>query len=79
MLNTSVEVGIMNIRFLTFPVKKKLEDSLATRESDKKAWETEKSKLQEEKEKLKSKLLSLSAEKLKTHNEVVQLKKDLGK
>ena len=48
------------------------------RELERKAWDTEKIKLQEEKEKLKSKLLSLSAEKLKTHNEVVQLKKDLG-
>ncbi|CAG5097589.1 Protein of unknown function [Cotesia congregata] len=51
-------------------LKKKLNDATAARESDRKIWESEKSKLQEEKEKLKSKLLSLSAEKLK-------LKKDL--
>ncbi|XP_043284531.1 plectin isoform X2 [Venturia canescens] len=58
-------------------LKKKLEDSMATRELEKKSWDSERVKLQEEKEKLKLKLLSLSAEKLKTHNEVTQLKKDL--
>ncbi|XP_044581394.1 trichohyalin-like isoform X2 [Cotesia glomerata] len=58
-------------------LKKKLNEATAARESDRKIWESEKSKLQEEKEKLKSKLLSLSAEKLKVYNEVLQLKKDL--
>ncbi|KAG8034793.1 hypothetical protein G9C98_007869 [Cotesia typhae] len=58
-------------------LRKKLNESTAARESDRKIWESEKSKLQEEKEKLKSKLLSLSAEKLKVYNEVLQLKKDL--
>lgn len=60
-------------------VKRKLEDALALREAERKAWEKEKLGLMEEKEKLKAKLLSLSAEKLKVYNEVVQLKKDLGK
>lgn len=59
--------------------KKKLEEALALRETERKAWEKEKLALSEEKDKLKSKLLSLSAEKLKVYNEVVQLKKDLGK
>jgi hypothetical protein len=59
-------------------VKKKLEDNQASRELERKSWDTEKVKLQEEKEKFKSKLLSLSADKLKVYNEVVQLKKDLG-
>lgn len=49
------------------------------RETERKAWDQDKTALLEEKEKLKSKLLSLSAEKLKVYNEVVQLKKDLGK
>ncbi|CAD6227448.1 GSCOCG00001132001-RA-CDS [Cotesia congregata] len=65
-----------NCKF-SFFMKKKLNDATAARESDRKIWESEKSKLQEEKEKLKSKLLSLSAEKLKVYNEVLQLKKDL--
>lgn len=59
-------------------MKKRLEESQASRESERKSWDAEKVKLQEEKEKLKSKLLSLSADKLKVYNEVVQLKKDLG-
>lgn len=59
--------------------KRKLEEALALRETERKAWEKEKLALLEEKEKLKTKLLSLSAEKLKVYNEVVQLKKDLGK
>ena len=63
--------------FLT--VKRKLEESQSSRELERKAWDMEKVRLQEEKEKLKSKLLSLSADKLKVYNEVVQLKKDLGK
>ncbi|KAK0158539.1 hypothetical protein PV328_009530 [Microctonus aethiopoides] len=58
-------------------LKKKLNELTAAKESDKKSWELEKLKLQDEKEKLKSKLLSLSAEKLKVYNEVLQLKKDL--
>ncbi|XP_011496376.1 PREDICTED: protein MLP1 [Ceratosolen solmsi marchali] len=58
-------------------LKKKLEESQASRELERKSWDTEKVKLQEEKEKFKSKLLSLSADKLKVYNEVVQLKKDL--
>ncbi|XP_058803627.1 trichohyalin isoform X3 [Phymastichus coffea] len=58
-------------------LKKRLEESQASRESERKSWDAEKVKLQEEKEKLKSKLLSLSADKLKVYNEVVQLKKDL--
>ncbi|XP_034950185.1 protein MLP1 homolog isoform X2 [Chelonus insularis] len=58
-------------------LKKKLNEATAARESERKAWDLEKTKLQEEKEKLKSKLLSLSAEKLKIYNEVLQLKKDL--
>lgn len=49
------------------------------RENERKTWDQEKTALLEEKEKLKSKLLSLSAEKLKVYNETVQLKKDLGK
>lgn len=49
------------------------------RENERKAWDQDKTALLEEKEKLKSKLLSLSAEKLKVYNETVQLKKDLGK
>ena len=48
------------------------------RENERKAWDQEKTALLEEKDKLKSKLLSLSAEKLKVYNETVQLKKDLG-
>lgn len=60
-------------------VKRKLEEALALREAERKAWDKEKLGLTEEKEKLKSKLLSLSAEKLKVYNEVVQLKKDFGK
>ncbi|CAL7935848.1 unnamed protein product [Xylocopa violacea] len=58
-------------------IKKKLDESVALRENERKAWDQEKTALSEEKEKLKSKLLSLSAEKLKVYNEVVQLKKDL--
>nr|XP_012227813.1 PREDICTED: myosin-9 isoform X2 [Linepithema humile] len=58
-------------------VKKKLEEAVNLREMERKAWDKEKLALLEEKEKLKSKLLSLSAEKLKVYNEVVQLKKDL--
>ncbi|KAG7189844.1 hypothetical protein KM043_017500 [Ampulex compressa] len=58
-------------------LKKKLDDTSALRDSERKAWDEEKVMLNEEKEKLKSKLLSLSAEKLKIYNEVVQLKKDL--
>ncbi|XP_014470795.1 PREDICTED: cingulin isoform X2 [Dinoponera quadriceps] len=58
-------------------MKRKLEEALALREAERKAWDKEKLALSEEKEKLKSKLLSLSAEKLKIYNEVVQLKKDL--
>lgn len=60
-----------------FLVRKKLNEMTAGRESDRKIWDAEKLKLQDEKEKLKSKLLSLSAEKLKVYNEVLQLKKDL--
>lgn len=60
-------------------VKRKLEEALALGETERKAWEKEKLTFSDEKEKLKSKLLSLSAEKLKIYNEVVQLKKDLGK
>ena len=59
-------------------MKRKLEESQASRELERKSWDGDKVKLQEEKEKLKSKLLSLSADKLKVYNEVVQLKKDLG-
>ncbi|XP_014208192.1 GRIP and coiled-coil domain-containing protein 2 isoform X1 [Copidosoma floridanum] len=58
-------------------LKKKLEESQASLETERKSWDSEKLKFQEEKEKLKSKLLSLSADKLKVYNEVVQLKKDL--
>ncbi|XP_063977970.1 trichohyalin-like isoform X2 [Diachasmimorpha longicaudata] len=58
-------------------LKKKLNETTAARETDRKSWETEKVKLDEEKENLKSKLLSLSAEKLKVYNEVLELKKDL--
>ncbi|XP_029663562.1 COP1-interactive protein 1 isoform X1 [Formica exsecta] len=57
-------------------VKKKLDETTTLREVERKAWDKEKLALLEEKEKLKSKLLSLSAEKLKIYNEVVQLKKD---
>lgn len=59
-------------------VKRKLDEAVNMRETERKAWDNEKTALLEEKEKLKSKLLSLSAEKLKVYNEVVQLKKDLG-
>ncbi|XP_029055697.2 trichohyalin isoform X1 [Osmia bicornis bicornis] len=58
-------------------IKKKLDEAVNMRETERKAWDQEKTALSEEKEKLKSKLLSLSAEKLKVYNEVVQLKKDL--
>ncbi|XP_076679058.1 uncharacterized protein LOC143374652 isoform X2 [Andrena cerasifolii] len=58
-------------------MRKKLDEAVATRETERKAWDQDKTALLEEKEKLKSKLLSLSAEKLKVYNEVVQLKKDL--
>ncbi|XP_032669574.1 golgin IMH1-like isoform X2 [Odontomachus brunneus] len=58
-------------------VKRKLEEELALQETERKAWEKEKLALSDEKDKLKSKLLSLSAEKLRVYNEVVQLKKDL--
>uniref|UniRef100_A0A0C9QP85 Uncharacterized protein n=1 Tax=Fopius arisanus TaxID=64838 RepID=A0A0C9QP85_9HYME len=58
-------------------LKKKLNEATAGRENDRKTWESEKIKLDEEKENLKSKLLSLSAEKLKVYNEVLELKKDL--
>lgn len=51
---------------------------MTLRENERKAWDQEKTALLEEKDKLKSKLLSLSAEKLKVYNETVQLKKDLG-
>lgn len=60
-------------------MKKRLDEAVTLRETERKAWDKEKLALLEEKEKLKSKLLSLSAEKLKIYNEVVQLKKDLGK
>lgn len=60
-------------------MKRKLDEAVTLRETERKAWQKEKTALSEEKEKLKSKLLSLSAEKLKVYNEVVQLKKDLGK
>lgn len=56
-----------------------MDDTIASTNIERKSWDTEKGKLQEEKEKLKSKLLSLSAEKLKIYNEVVLLKKELGK
>ena len=55
-----------------------MEESQASRELERSSWDAEKVKLQEEKEKLKSKLLALSADKLKVYNEVAQLKKDLG-
>ncbi|XP_048263718.1 trichohyalin isoform X5 [Bombus terrestris] len=58
-------------------IKKKLEEAVTLRENERKTWDQEKTALLEEKEKLKSKLLSLSAEKLKVYNETVQLKKDL--
>ncbi|XP_011863436.1 PREDICTED: GRIP and coiled-coil domain-containing protein 2 isoform X2 [Vollenhovia emeryi] len=58
-------------------VKRKLDEVVTLREAERKAWDKDKLALSEEKEKLKSKLLSLSAEKLKIYNEVVQLKKDL--
>lgn len=51
---------------------------MTLRENERKVWDQEKTALLEEKDKLKSKLLSLSAEKLKVYNETVQLKKDLG-
>ncbi|XP_077271634.1 uncharacterized protein LOC143902526 isoform X2 [Temnothorax americanus] len=57
--------------------KRKLDEAHTLREAERKVWDKEKLALSEEKEKLKSKLLSLSAEKLKIYNEVVQLKKDL--
>lgn len=60
-------------------MKKKLDEAITLRENERKAWDQDKTALLEEKEKLKSKLLSLSAEKLKVYNETVQLKKDLGK
>lgn len=60
-------------------MKQKLDEAVTLREAERKAWEKEKLALTEEKEKLKSKLLSLSSEKLKIYNEVVQLKKDFGK
>lgn len=63
--------------FYCSSVKKKLDEAVNMRETERKAWDQEKTALSEEKEKLKSKLLSLSAEKLKVYNEVVQLKKDL--
>lgn len=56
-----------------------MDEAITLREAERKAWEKEKLALSEEKDKLKSKLLSLSAEKLKIYNEVVQLRKDLGK
>lgn len=59
-------------------IKKKLEDNTNTFNIERKLWESEKSQLQDEKEKLKSKMLTLSADKLKVYNEVVQLKKELG-
>lgn len=59
-------------------MKKKLDEAVSARENERKAWDQDKTALLEEKEKLKSKLLSLSSEKLKVYNEVVQLKKDLG-
>lgn len=58
-------------------LKKKLEEALSSNKEERNTWEVERVKLHEEKEKLKSKLLSLSAEKLKVYNEVVQLKKEL--
>ncbi|XP_046425058.1 intracellular protein transport protein USO1 isoform X1 [Neodiprion fabricii] len=58
-------------------LKKKLEDAISLNKEERNSWDVERVKLHEEKEKLKSKLLSLSAEKLKVYNEVVQLKKDL--
>lgn len=60
-------------------MKKKLDEAISSNKEERNAWEVERVKLHEEKEKLKSKLLSLSAEKLKIYNEVVQLKKELGK
>lgn len=56
-----------------------MDEAITLRENERKAWDQDKTALLEEKEKLKSKLLSLSAEKLKVYNETVQLKKDLGK
>lgn len=50
-------------------MKKKLDYTVTSRETEKKAWE-------EEKEKLKSELLSLSFEKLKIYKELEKLKKD---
>lgn len=72
-----IDVSISNYQIIT--VKRKLDEAVTLREVERKAWEKEKIALSEEKEKLKSKLLSLSAEKLKIYNEVVQVKKDLGK
>ncbi|KAI4480134.1 hypothetical protein M0804_010495 [Polistes exclamans] len=57
----------MNMDFQN--MKKKLDYTLTSRETEKKAWE-------EEKEKLKSELLSLSFEKLKIYKELEKLKKD---
>ncbi|KAG9434564.1 myosin-10 isoform X1 [Apis mellifera carnica] len=56
-------------------LKKKLDEAITLRENERKVWDQDKTALLEEKEKLKSKLLSLSAEKLKVYNETVQLKK----
>lgn len=75
-MNLSYTVSNDKLIF-NFSVRKKLNETTAARDNDKKTWDLEKLKLQEEKEKLKSKLLSLSAEKLKVYNEVLQLKKDL--
>ncbi|XP_071878446.1 uncharacterized protein isoform X1 [Bombus fervidus] len=71
--NTKVEEKNMDLQ----NIKKKLEEAVTLRENERKTWDQEKTALLEEKEKLKSKLLSLSAEKLKVYNETVQLKKDL--
>lgn len=54
-----------------------MSEATDARDTDRKSWELEKSKLDEERENLKSKLLSLSAEKLKVYNQVLELKKDL--
>ncbi|XP_003484620.2 trichohyalin isoform X5 [Bombus impatiens] len=71
--STKVEEKNMDLQ----NTKKKLEEAVTLRENERKTWDQEKTALLEEKEKLKSKLLSLSAEKLKVYNETVQLKKDL--
>ncbi|XP_060832766.1 myosin-10 isoform X5 [Bombus pascuorum] len=71
--STKVEEKNMDLQ----NIKKKLEEAVTLRENERKTWDQEKTALLEEKEKLKSKLLSLSAEKLKVYNETVQLKKDL--